>query len=128
MGDRRNIKVISIETSNQETFQTFGALRIDDAIEVIEEILLLTHHDIVTVQKHGVNPRRIDVGIKETSFYQKGVQHLLGESIRISRGHSVTVNEPNHLISDVFVKHAPIEWSEERFSHIFKFYGDVLRL
>ena len=117
--------MVSIETLNQETFNTYGALKIDDAIEVIEEILLLTHHDVVTVQKHGINPRRIDVGIKETSFYQKGVQHLFGESIRISRGHSVSINEPNHLISDVFVKHAPIEWPEERFSRIFGFYGDV---
>ena len=38
------------------------------------------------------------------------------------------MNIPNNTITDVFIKHAPMDWSVERFTRIFSFYGDVRKI
>ena len=121
----RDIGVICIEIINPENFNAFGALKIDHAVEVIEETLDLKHHEIVAIRKFGINPRRIDIGIIGSSFQKQTVQESLGESVRISSGHTVSISLPNSVITDVYVKGAPIEWSEVRYSRIFGYYGDV---
>ena len=114
-----------MEIINLENYNAFGALKIDYAVEVIEETLNLTHQEVVSIRKYGINPKRIDIGIKGNSFRKESIQDNLGESVRISSGHIVTLNTPNCTITDVYVKGAPLEWSEVRYSRIFGFYGDV---
>ena len=100
-------------------------MRIDDALEVVEEILRLCHEDVITIRKYGNYPKRIDVAIKLESMQKHSVQSSLGESVVISRGHTVTINTPDNAVTDVYVKGAPLEWSQNRYSRIFGFYGEI---
>ena len=103
----------------------YGSLRIDDAIECIEETLLLKHSDVVALRKNG--SKRIDVGLKTGSFCYRSVQECLGISVRLSSGQVVSVDTPNNLnrLTDVYVKGAPLEWAVKRYSRIFGWYGEV---
>ena len=122
------MKVLSIEMLDAQNFKSYGALDLDDAVEVIEEILLLTHHDVEAMQKFGVSPRRIDIGLTENAFYTDSVQEAMEGTVRISSGRIVSIGEPNQIVTDVYVKHAPMDWSRGRFARIFSFYGEIRQI
>ena len=124
----RDIKVVSLEIAAEEYFNKYGSLKIDHAVEVIEETLELNHNDVISIRRFGFNPKRIDIGLKSQAFNTIVVQQCLGETVRISSGHVVSVNMPNNWISDVYVKGAPLEWSEYRYKRIFSYYGDVKKI
>ena len=119
------VKVLSIEITEQQNFRQYGALSFDDAVEVIEEVLGLNHTDIEAIQKFGPSPRRIDFSLTHEAFERDEVQRNLDESVRLSTGKIVIVGLPNQVITDVYVKYTPLEWSKERLVRIFAFYGDI---
>ena len=100
---------------NKENVEKYGVLRVDDALEICEELLKLNCDEIIAIRKYGNYPKRIDVGIKTQSMLSASVQSNLGESVRISRGHTVTINTPDNAVTDVYGKGAPLEWSQYRF-------------
>lgn len=125
MCEYRDLKTICIEVINKENVEKYGVLRVDDALEICEELLKLNCDEIIAIRKYGNYPKRIDVGIKTQSMLSASVQSNLGESVKISRGHIVTINTPDNAVTDVYVKGAPLEWSQYRYSRIFGFYGEV---
>ena len=125
MCEYRDLKTICIEVINKENVEKYGVLRVDDALEICEELLKLNCDEIITIRKYGDYPKRIDVAIKTQSMLSASVQSNLGESVKISRGHIVTINTPDNAVTDVYVKGAPLEWSQYRYSRIFGFYGDI---
>ena len=63
------MKIISLEQTDDENFRSYGLLNLDDAIEVIEEILLLHHTDVFGLQKIGSDIRIINVSVSDDAFY-----------------------------------------------------------
>ena len=119
------VKVLSIETADKVNFQQYGALNFDDAVEVIEEVLGLNHNDIEAIQKFGPSPRRIDFSLTNEAFERDGVQSALDETTRLSTGKVIIVGLPNQIITDVYIKYSPLEWTKERLERIFSYYGDI---
>ena len=107
--------MICVEIVNQQFWENFGSLQIDEAIECVEEFLLLKHNDVVALRKNS--SKRIDVGLKTDSFFYRSVQDCLGNSVRLSSGQVVSVDTPNnlHKLTDIYVKGAPIEWALRRY-------------
>ena len=124
------LKIISLEQTEDANYERYGGMKLDDAVEVIEEILLLHHSDVFGIQKYGITPRRIDFSVTTEAFHRSAVQDCLdkGEKIMLSSGRIVQVGIPNNLISEVYIKHAPMDWSDYRLSRIFSFYGDIKKI
>ena len=119
------MKVLSIEIPNEQLFRTHGYLTVDDAIEVNEDVLGLTDTDLETIQRYGASPRRIDISISDEAYFRNSVQEALDETTRLSNGKIVVISLPNHVISEVYVKYAPLEWTKDRFKRVFSWYGDI---
>lgn len=117
--------VISVECVDQQSFRTYGPLDYDDAIEAAEQVLGLHHQDIGGVQPIGMKPRVVNLSIKREAFGRLSVQDGLYQKRRLSSGKIISVSQPNYEFTDVFVKHAPLNWSDGRLDRIFSFYGDI---
>ena len=106
----------------------YGGLRLDDAVEVIEDILMLDHSEVLGFQKHGA--RMIKIGITEEAFYKSSVQDVIDRSDRIvlASARIIQIGLLNNSITDVFIKHAPVEWPSERLERIFSFYGNIKKI
>ena len=63
------MKVLSIEIPNEQLFRTHGYLTVDDAIEVIEDVLGLTDTDVDAIQRYGSSPRKIDISIINDAYF-----------------------------------------------------------
>ena len=122
------MKLISLEQTDDENFRSYGSLNLDDAVEVIEEILLLHHTDVFGLQKFGTDIRKINVSVSDDAFYRNEVQECLDERVSVLSGKIVTVCLPNTAVTEVYVKHAPMDWSVARFTRIFSFYGDIKKI
>ena len=57
---------IVVEQVDDRNLSFYGGLRLDDAVEVIEDILVLDHSEVLGFQKVGA--RIIKVGITEEAF------------------------------------------------------------
>ena len=75
------MKTISVEQNEDRNFSFYGGLCLDDAVEVIEDVLLLHHSEVLGFQKHGA--RMIKIGITEEAFYKSSVQDVIDSSDRI---------------------------------------------
>ena len=116
------MKIISFEQPDDGNFSRYGSLSLDDAVEVIEEILLLHHSDVIGLQKFGVSPRKIHIGVTNDAFWRNSVQRFIDETARVSSGRIILMCLPNQAgVTDVYVKHAPMDWLEDRFIRFFPF-------
>ena len=101
--EKMDVKLLSIEILDQQMFRDHGALSYEDAIEVIEDKLDLTHRDIHGLQKFGAAPRRIDIAIASAVWYNDSVQDSIDETVRLCSGKIVVICVPNQPFTDVFV-------------------------
>ena len=122
---KMDVKLLSIEILDQQMFRDHGALSYDDAIEVIEDKLDLTHSDIHGLQKFGAEPRRFDIAIASAVWYNNSVQDSIDETVRLCSGKVVVVCVPNQPFTDVFVKQVPMDWTKDRVERIFGYYGTI---
>ena len=120
-----DVKIISIEILDQEMFRSHGALSYDNAIEVIEDTLDLTHRNIHGLQKFGVAPRRIDIAVESAVWYNNSVQDSIDETVRLCSGKFIVIGVPNQLFTDVWVKQVPMDWTKDRVERIFGYYGNI---
>ena len=105
------MKIISLEQPDDVNFHRYGFLRLDDAAEVIEEILLLHHSDVLGIQKFGTSPRKIHIGMTNDAYWRDCVQKCIDETARVSSGRIILMCLPNQNgVTDVYVKHAPMDW------------------
>ena len=122
------MKTISVEQSDDTNFRYYGGLRLDDAVEVLEDILVLKSSEVLGFQKCGA--RIIKIGITEKAFYRNSVQDVIDRSDRIvlASARIIQVGLPNSSITEVFIKHAPMEWPSERLERIFSCYGNIKKI
>ena len=126
MDELRDVKTICLEITNNDNnvWDRYGTLRIDEVVEILEETMMLKHSDVVVFRRF--RSKRVDVGLKSDAFWSRYVQECMGVSVRISSGHVVSVNLPNrNAFIDVFAKGAPFEWGASRYERILGWYGEV---
>ena len=124
------VVVLTIDHVDYDNYKTYGALDYDDAIEVVEEVLGLNHNEIKGFQRVGVysQVRKVNFAISEVSFEDKNIRDKMYQRIRISSQKVVVVSVPGREITEVFVRHAPFDWEDEKFNRIFSYYGDIKQL
>ena len=94
-----NIKVLSIEFSNEQNFRDFGGLQYADGVEVIEDVLGINDDDVCAIQKFGPNPRKIDISICSRAFDSERVHKALDEPTQLSSGKKIcgkSTKSPNY--------------------------------
>ena len=124
------VVILSIELVDYDNFKTYGALTYDDAIEVTEDLLGLEHEEIGGYQRIGNNSqvRSVNFVIRDQVFNAGNVQAGLNKRTKLSSGKIIVVTQPNREITEVYIKYAPFDWEDERFSRIFSRYGDIKKI
>ena len=117
--------VLCVECVDQPSFRQYGPLDYDDAIEAAEDILGLSHEDIGGVQPIGMKPRFVNFVTTREAYWRRSCQDGLHEKRRLSSGKIVSVSLPNTDFTEVYVKHAPLDWSDVKLERIFRCYGEV---
>ena len=124
-----SIPIISLEIEN-DSLKSYGALTLDDAIEIVEskKLLNLTHNEVIGIQRFGVSPRRIDIALKTAAFALESVQRNIDEICKLQNGKKVIISLPNTEQTEVYVKNIPMYWSYERVERIFGYYGIIKKI
>ena len=124
------VSVLCIDLVDQASFANYGGLDYDDGIEVVEEVLGLNHTDIGGFQRIGTNNaiRTIHFSLSNAAYESPDVQVNLNKSRRLSSGKIITVSKPDLEINEVYVRHAPMTWEDDRIRRIFTWYGHVKHL
>ena len=120
------MRLLSLEQPDDGNFGTYGSLTLDDTVEVIEDVMKLHHSEVYGIQKFGA--RKIVFSVTDTAFWKGSVQECLDETVRVFSGKVIYMNVPNNTVTDVFIKHAPMDWPEEKIKRIFSFYGDIRKI
>ena len=102
--------VLAVECVDYPSWNANDPLDYDDAIEAAEEILGLSHEDIGGVQPIGERPRVVNLLITREAYRRKQCQDGLNLKRRLSSGKIIVVSIPNQMFTDVYVKHAPMDW------------------
>ena len=122
------IKVVTIEYPDDSFVRSYGGLTYDDGVEVLEDILRLSHHVCHGIQTFGKLPRRVDIALDSKAFYSSNVQCCLDEKYRLDNDKVIVVSLPNMSITEVYIRYVPMEWGYERCKRIFGFYVDIKKM
>ena len=124
------VVILSIELVDYDNFRAYGALDYDDAIEVTEEVLGLSHEDVGGYQRIGTNTnvRTVNFAIRDEMYNSRNVQDGMYKRARLSSQKIIVVGQPNREISEVFVRYAPFDWETNKFKRIFTRFGDIKQI